>query len=280
MMAFSPEDFVDLRRWAICGAVIVVAHGGIAAAMVSWRETIEAAEPAAAIVVEFAPVPVAPPMQHVEIPPGPEQVMSDASPSRPTESLEEKIEEKIEQKEAKLEQKVEEKRETQPTDQPPPEVAPAPNPEVAIPPAPPQEVKEETPKRLEPRPPAPVTSAPQAIPEQMAAVPAAPNQGQMIPRTSDVIPTWKTQIVALLERNKRYPDAAQSRREQGVAQVFFSLDRRGRVIESRVIRSSGAASLDQEALALLQRAQPFPEPPSEIGGDHVDLTVPIRFNLK
>jgi protein TonB len=281
MMAFAPEDLVDLRRWAICGAVIVLAHGGIAAGMVTWRDTVEPAEPAAAIVIEFAPVPVAPPMQHVEIPPGPEQVMSEASPSMPTESLKETIEEKIEQKvEAKLDQKVEEKLETQPLEEPPPEVAPAPNPEVAVAPPPPQEVKQETPMRQEPRAPAPVTSAPQAIPEQTAAVAAAPTQGQLVPRTSDAIPTWKTQIVALLERNKRYPETAQSRREQGVAQVFFSLDRKGRVIDSRVLRSSGAASLDEEALALLRRAQPFPAPPAELGGDHVDLTVPIRFNLR
>ena len=86
--------------------------------------------------------------------------MSDASPNKPTESLEEKIEEKIEQKvEAKLEQKVEEKVETKPVEEPPPEVAPAPDPEVAVQPPPPQEVKQETPKRQEPRPPAPTTSA-------------------------------------------------------------------------------------------------------------------------
>ena len=36
----------------------------------------------------------------------------------------------------------------------------------------------------------------------------------------------------------------------------------------------------EEALALLRRAQPFPPPPRELAGDHVDLTVPIRFNLK
>jgi protein TonB len=95
-----------------------------------------------------------------------------------------------------------------------------------------------------------------------------------------VVPTWKTQIVALLERNKRYPETSQSRREQGVAQVFFSLDRQGRVLESRVVRSSGANALDEEALALLRRAQPFPPPPRELAGDHIDLTVPIRFNLK
>jgi len=157
-MALSAEDLADLRRWAICGAVIVFAHGAIAAGMVTWHESIEPAEPAAAIVIE--------------------------------------------------------------------------------PPAP--EVKPETPQRQEPRRPVPTTSAPQAIPHQTAAIPAAPTQGRITPNNSNAVPTWKTQIVALLERNKRYPEAAQSRREQGIAQVFFSLDRQGRVIDSRVVRSSGA----------------------------------------
>ena len=281
MMLFGAEDIADLRRWAICGAVVVLAHGGIATGMVMWRDSDEAAEPAAAIVIEFAPVPVAPATLHTEIPPGPEQVMSDASPSKPTENLEETIEEKVEQKvEAKLEQKIEEKVESKPIEEPPPEVKPAPNPEVAIEPPPPQEVKRDTPQRQEPRPPAPTTSVPQAIPEETAAVAAAPLQGQIVPQTSTAIPTWKTQIVALLERNKRYPDGSQSRREQGVAQVFFSLDRQGRVVDSRVVRSSGATALDEEALALLRRAQPFPPPPRELIGERVDLTVPIRFNLK
>ena len=278
MIGFAAEDLVDLRRWAICGAIVVLTHAGIAAAMVGWGDPDEAAEPAAAIVIEFAPVPVAPAMPQMEIPPGPEQVMSDASPNKPTESLEEKIEEKIEQKvEAKLEQKIEEKVESKPVEEPPPEVAPAPDPEVAVQPPQPQEVKQETPKRQEPRPPAPTTSAPQAIPEQMAAIPAAPTQGRLVPTNSNVVPTWKTQIVALLERNKRYPETAQSRREQGVAQVFFSFDRQGRVLESRVVRSSGASALDEEALALLRRAQPFPPPPPEFPGDSVTLILPLRF---
>ena len=100
MIAVSPEDIVDLRRWAICGAVIVLAHG--VAGVVTWQDPDESAEPAAAIVIEFAPVPVAPAVPQMEIPPGPEQVMSDASPSNPTDSLEEKIEEKIERAAAYL----------------------------------------------------------------------------------------------------------------------------------------------------------------------------------
>jgi TonB family protein len=90
---------------------------------------------------------------------------------------------------------------------------------------------------------------------------------------------WKAQIVSLLERNKQYPVGAQSKGEQGVVQVFFSLDRLGQVIASRIVRSSGSLALDAEVQALLWRAQPFPEPPEELAGNQVDLTVPIRFSL-
>jgi periplasmic protein TonB len=264
MMALSAQDLADLRRWAICGAVIVLAHGAMAAGTINWREEIEPAEPAAAIVVEFAPVPVAPAAPQTEIPPGPEQVISEASPERPVEQVEEK-------------QKPQEKVASRPVEEPPPEIKPAPNPDVALEP-PHQEVP--TPQRQEPRLPAPTTSAPQALPDQTAAIPAAPTQGRITPTNSNAVPTWKTQIVALLERNKRYPAVAQSRREQGITQVFFSLDRQGRVINSRIAHSSGASALDEEALALLHRAQPFPAPPRELPGERVDLTVPIRFNLR
>jgi periplasmic protein TonB len=203
---------------------------------------------------------------------------SDASPSKPTETLEEKIEEKIEQKvEAKLEQKVEDKVESKPVEEPPPEVKPAPNPEVAIEPPPPQEVQQETPKRQEPRPPAPTTSAPQSMPEQTAAIPAAPTQGKLKPSTSNAVPTWLKQVALLLERTIRYPEAADRRGQSGVVQVSFSLDRQGRLVDSRIVRSSGVAALDEEALALLRRAQPLPPPPPEFPGEPVTFNVPIRF---
>jgi protein TonB len=260
MMSLSAEYLADLRRWLISGAIIVSAHGGIAAGMVNWRDEIEPAEPAAAIVIEFAPMPVAPTMPQTNIAPGPEQVMSDASPNKPVESLEEK-------------QKVEEKVASKPVEEPPPEVKPAPNPEVV---EPPREVQQETPRQA-PHLPAPTTSAPQAIPERTAALAAAPTQGQMTPQNSSALATWRSQIVAVIERNKHYPETSARRGEQGVAQVFFSLDRQGRVIDSRVVRSSGASALDEEALALLRRAQPFPPVPPEILGERVNLILPLRF---
>src|SRR5262249_685222 len=240
MMVLSAGYVADLRRWFISGAIIVLAHGGMAAAMVGWRDEIEPAEPAAAIVIEFAPMPAAPAMPQANIAPGPEQVMSDASPNRPVETLEEK-------------QKVQQNVASRPAEEPPPQVKPAPNPEVAV--DPPREVQQET-ARQAPRLPAPTTSAPQAIPERTAALPAAPMQGQIAPQNSSVLVAWRSQIVAVIERNKRYPETSARRGEHGVAQVFFSLDRQGRLIDSRIVRSSGASALDEEALGLLRRAPP------------------------
>jgi periplasmic protein TonB len=119
MMALSAQDLADLRRWSICGAVIVLAHGTIAASVVNWHERIEPTEPAAAIVVEFAPVPVAPAAPQTEVAPGPEQVMSEASPERPIEQVEEK-------------QKTQEKVASRPVEEPAPEIKPAPNPDVTL----------------------------------------------------------------------------------------------------------------------------------------------------
>jgi protein TonB len=50
------NDRRELIRWLICGAVVLIAHAGIAAALIEWREPIEEGEVGTdAIVVEFQP---------------------------------------------------------------------------------------------------------------------------------------------------------------------------------------------------------------------------------
>jgi protein TonB len=263
VIALSIEEVADLRRWLISGAVIVLAHAAVAGAMVKWHQALEAEEPSGAIVIEFAPAPVGPPARSTDIPPGPQQIMSEAAPDQPLDQGEEKAEQKVVA--------------ARPQEQPP-EVRPAPDPDVPVEPPVTQEVKPEP--RQAPRPPVPTTTAPPPAPTQTAVVPAAPVQARAASKVSTAIPSWTSQLVALLERNKRYPPAAQVRREQGIAHVFFALDRQGHLLESRIVRSSGAAILDEEALALVARAQPFPPPPAGLAGPRVALTVPIRFNLK
>lgn len=250
-----------LPRWLLSGVIVLAAHGGVAAAIVHWHES-ESAEPAAALVIDLSPTMTAPQDARQDIPPGPEQVQADAAPEQKVEQVEEKVEEKSE---TKVEQEPEQK------------IAEAPNPEVALAPQPPRPEPEPVP--TENQTPAPATTAPQMPKAEQAVVAAAPVQAALSVSDTHAIPNWKRQVVSRLERNKRYPAAAQARSEKGTAQLAFSLDRQGRVTASRILKSSGSAALDQETLELVRRAQPFPAPPAAMAGAQIDLTVPIRFNM-
>ena len=57
----------------------------------------------------------------------------------------------------------------------------------------------------------------------------------------------------------------------------FRMDRDGKLLDSRIEKSSGSDALDQEALAALARAQPLPAPPVEVPGNPLELIVPVDF---
>ena len=88
---------------------------------------------------------------------------------------------------------------------------------------------------------------------------------------------WQAQLMAHLERRKRYPAASRSRREEGTAQVHFSIDARGNVLSTKLVRSSGHPALDEAAVALVQRASPVPAPPAAAPRS---ITAPIRFDIR
>jgi periplasmic protein TonB len=151
----------------------------------------------------------------------------------------------------KPEEKKEEKAE------PPPE---APAPEVVLPR---ESEKPLEPPKEQPAPPVPETTAPPR------------------PRPSAAqVSSWHRQIAMKIERHKRYPTAAQARRETGTARVAFTIDREGQVLTSRVVTSSGSTALDQETIATLRRAQPFPPPPAGMPDATFDFVVPIRFKAQ
>lgn len=139
---------------------------------------------------------------------------------------------------------------------------PSVNPAVAIPVSPPQ------PPRVEARQAALDTTAPPARP-----LPPAP-----APSTGKV--TWQGLVLGRLEKFKRYPWSAQSRRQQGVPYIRFVMDRNGKVLSSRLERSSGYSVLDDEAAGLPRRAQPLPKPPADVTGDTIELVVPVEFFLR
>ena len=135
----------------------------------------------------------------------------------------------------------------------------------------------EKPKPAPPRPRS-VAAAPEAAPAQAPqAVAPAPNVASAQPSAG--LPNWKGALLRHLERHKRYPQEAQRARREGVVTVRFTMSRDGRVLAARIERASGVASLDQEGLDLLQRAQPLPPLPSDQPGESLELVVPIQFQL-
>jgi periplasmic protein TonB len=139
-------------------------------------------------------------------------------------------------------------------EQPPP---PEPSQAVIAPP------EEQQPLPIEqPKPPAP-------------AVPARVKGGA--PR---VEPSWQTALVRHLQQYKRYPSDAQSRGEEGIVLLSFSIDRTGHVLARQIVRSSGHRELDNEVMSMVERAQPLPPFPASMPQAKLDLTVPIRFSLQ
>ena len=262
---------IELLRWGLSAAAIVGFHAACAVLLVQWRDPIvEPAATAGAIFIELAPEATSAPALDVPLPVGPQQVQADAAPPPPPEKSQEPPPE-------------ERKEDASPADAMPepipglPEVLTA---EVSLPA--PTPTRPPDPPRIEATaPPAPETTAPQAIAAPMAAVTAAPVASVPTAPSTTVPPQWSNCIAVLLERNKRYPGHRPLPPRGGAPpHVTFILDRQGRLLSSRIEQSSGIAALDQEALDLLRRAQPFPPLPAEVADTQLRLTVPIKFALR
>jgi len=144
---------------------------------------------------------------------------------------------------------------------------------------PPPEVKLEQPPEAAPAiVPEPVAKPPEKIEEVRPPAPVTAQRAKG--GAPHLEPSWQSNLMRHLQRYKRYPGAAQARSEQGVVLLSFSIDRSGHVLAHHIARSSGFAELDQEAMAMILRADPLPAFPAGMAEPRVELTVPIRFSLR
>ena len=60
----------------------------------------------------------------------------------------------------------------------------------------------------------------------------------------------------------------------------FRLGRDGQVLTWRIERSSGDHDLDHAVTAMIHAASPLPPPPPELGGETIELVLPVRFSLR
>lgn len=286
-----------LLRWALAILIVAGGHGAAGWMIVTWQRA-EAAmgTPPAAVMIELAPLAVAPEAPPQEIAPGPEMV--EAQPEPQPEPVIEKPPEP-EPPPPEPEPVVEPPPveppplvEPQPVVQPEPEIRipelpplpdaaavlapppppPPPRPKLVERKPPPKKVVERRKPINQDKPPAERTSAPTAQ-AQAAPTAAAPSQGaSSAPSVSPA--SWRGTLLAHLNRYKRFPGGA----NPGTVQVSFSIDRSGRVLSARLISGSGDAALDEEAVSMIRRASPVPAPPAGLGGNTVALAVPVKFS--
>jgi periplasmic protein TonB len=276
---------IGVTRWGGSLALALGAHAAAALAVVAWHAPLTplAADPPA-VLLELAPLPVAPPeptpiAEAPPAPPPPEPVVEPPPEPPPPDPV------------------VEPPPPPDPVvEPPPPEPPPVVEPEVALPKPPPDQPKPkpETPKPetakpkpekakpAKPKPPRPVAAAQPTQPTAPPVAAPAPVAAAPAPSTapSRVSPSWQGRVLSHLERYKRYPRAAQARRQEGVAQVRFTIDREGRVLAASLDSSAGHTLLDEETLEMVRRASPLPPPPGEMTQERIELVVPVQFFLK
>lgn len=108
---------------------------------------------------------------------------------------------------------------------------------------------------------------------------AAPTQGTT-DRRAQLAMSWNKQMAKHLGRfPPRYPSDAQKAGHKGAATVAFKVDRKGHIISARITSSTKSALLDEEAIAVLHRAVPFPRPPIDIPGDTFEFKIPVLFKM-
>jgi len=104
----------------------------------------------------------------------------------------------------------------------------------------------------------------------------APSPEKVTAATND----YSSLLAAAIAKYKQYPKIAQMRGWQGLIIIELQLNPQGGVIYSQIKKSSGYDVLDQEALEMIKRASPFPQPPEALRNKNFTVLVPISFKLE
>lgn len=294
----------EIGLWAAAAIVIVGAHVAIAYAVQSFSlANMADGGPPPAVAIELSPMMVAPAVQ--------EDSMADVVTPEPPNQIEEAVAElkpvvepepgqpgpfaeKTEavQPAAPIETAAaEQPDQSPPLDEVVPDIVPTIAPDVVIPPpqTKPAETKpiEKAKKAAEkPKPKAKKEKKEKAAPakavvtasvDQKAAAKASAPKASQSSGSSVSASKWNSQLIGWINRHKRYPSAARSRRAVGTANVTFVVSASGKVTSVRLTRSSGDADLDRAALGILQGAT-VPAPPPEKAGTAV--VAPLMFTLR
>lgn len=107
------------------------------------------------------------------------------------------------------------------------------------------------------------------------AVAPVPGSGETALR---VRATWQKELVAHLDKHKRYPSERVLQPAEIV--VGFVLDRMGHVLSMDIVKGSGDPAFDAAALAMFKRSDPLPPPPPLVADEGLYFSLPVIFRVK
>jgi hypothetical protein len=88
MTAFATTNQANLRYWTLSAGIVLLVHGAIATAVLSWRNATAPAQRPGPLLIDLAPMPATPPLEQTSLPPPAAPVPSLAQPNQPLESVE------------------------------------------------------------------------------------------------------------------------------------------------------------------------------------------------
>ena len=260
-------------RWTLCAILALGAHGLAYYALTSTHAEVDPDAGSPVITLDLSPVMAAPAPQSEDTPTDtaadtPPAPVAEAAPPPPPPPSPTPTETPT----------------PQPAHSPEPPPAPVATPDAPPPPPSPTVTPEPTPVKETPppvvAPPQPASPPPSASSVSAASTAATMSAPSRAPGREEAVSpaalrTWQRELIAQIERHKRFPEGAGGR--SGVVKVAFGIDREGRLTEARVIASSGSPALDEAALDLIRHAQPFPAPPAGMGERELSFVAPIRY---
>jgi TonB family protein len=261
MSDIDTEQKPSRRLWILAGVGALALHFGCAALAIAHMQTDDLDDSLGAPAIEIGFEFMAPKVEATDLPPGPDTDASVASPAL--------AEQKAVVEETDLPKAV-------PTETEEPDRIVTTN-DTRKPEKEEQEVAAVQTQASTESVAAEATATPssEAVPEGPRSVAPAMGTGESVRR---IRATWTKELVAHLDKHKRYP----AERQQKTAEIVISfvLDRTGHVLSTGIVKGSGDSAFDEAALAMIRRSDPVPQPPPLVADEGLNFTLPVIFRVK
>lgn len=96
---------------------------------------------------------------------------------------------------------------------------------------------------------------------------------------NDALEQYTAKLQKHTAKHVEYPKRAQQRNWQGLVKLRVTIDAQGQVQNIQVLEESNYSSLNRAALRSVERANPYPAIPGELGLESYEFIVPINFKL-